>query len=210
MLLLLTGWFGDSLPLACATRKLCAGGPHRHAHRDHLHRRRSPDRQDRQHQFQLHGAEAGGCRACRCIGAPRSATTATACCSAFRLAGERADAVIVNGGLGPTVDDLSQEIAAQAAGVGLVLHEEWLARMEAFFLTPRAQHAAEQPQAGDAAGRRGDARQSDRHRLRLRDGHRQRAVLLHARRAARAAAHAGGADHSAAAGAQRRADRRST
>jgi nicotinamide-nucleotide amidase len=53
--------------------------------------------------------------------------------AAFRLAGERADAVIVNGGLGPTVDDLSQEIAALAAGVGLVLNEEWLARMEDFF-----------------------------------------------------------------------------
>ena len=53
--------------------------------------------------------------------------------AAFKLAGERADAVIVNGGLGPTVDDLSQEIAAQAAGVELVLHEEWLATMESFF-----------------------------------------------------------------------------
>ena len=53
--------------------------------------------------------------------------------SAFHLASARADAVIVNGGLGPTVDDLSQEIAAQAAGVGLVLDEEWLARMEHFF-----------------------------------------------------------------------------
>jgi competence/damage-inducible protein CinA-like protein len=52
---------------------------------------------------------------------------------AFRLAGERADAVIVNGGLGPTIDDLSQEIAAQAAGVELVLSEEWLVRMEEFF-----------------------------------------------------------------------------
>src|SRR5919201_2301542 len=52
---------------------------------------------------------------------------------AFLLAGERADAVIVNGGLGPTIDDLSQEVAAQAAGVELVLHEEWLARMEDFF-----------------------------------------------------------------------------
>jgi nicotinamide-nucleotide amidase len=52
---------------------------------------------------------------------------------AFRLASERADAVIVNGGLGPTVDDLSQEIAAKAAGVDLVLNEEWLARMEEFF-----------------------------------------------------------------------------
>ena len=53
--------------------------------------------------------------------------------AAFKLAGERADAVIVNGGLGPTVDDLSQEIAAQAAGVELVLHEEWLEKMESFF-----------------------------------------------------------------------------
>ena len=52
---------------------------------------------------------------------------------AFQLAGERADAVIVNGGLGPTIDDLSQEVAALAAGVDLVLHEEWLKRMEDFF-----------------------------------------------------------------------------
>jgi nicotinamide-nucleotide amidase len=52
---------------------------------------------------------------------------------AFHLAAERADAVIVNGGLGPTVDDLSQEIAAKAAGVELVLSEEWLAKMEELF-----------------------------------------------------------------------------
>jgi nicotinamide-nucleotide amidase len=54
--------------------------------------------------------------------------------AAFLHAGERADAVIVNGGLGPTIDDLSQEIAARAAGVKLVLSEEWLTTMEAFFL----------------------------------------------------------------------------
>jgi nicotinamide-nucleotide amidase len=52
---------------------------------------------------------------------------------AFRLASQRADAVVVNGGLGPTVDDLSQEVAAQAAGVELVLNEEWLVKMEDFF-----------------------------------------------------------------------------
>jgi nicotinamide-nucleotide amidase len=48
---------------------------------------------------------------------------------AFHRAGERADAVIVNGGLGPTVDDLSQEVAAEAAGVELVLSDHWLQRM---------------------------------------------------------------------------------
>jgi nicotinamide-nucleotide amidase len=53
--------------------------------------------------------------------------------AAFREAGARADAVIVNGGLGPTVDDLSQEIAAQAAGCECVLNQEWLAKMESFF-----------------------------------------------------------------------------
>src|SRR6202047_1061716 len=53
--------------------------------------------------------------------------------AAFRLAAERADAVVVNGGLGPTIDDLSQEIAARAAGVELVLNDAWLARMEGFF-----------------------------------------------------------------------------
>jgi nicotinamide-nucleotide amidase len=52
---------------------------------------------------------------------------------AFQLAGQRADAVIVNGGLGPTIDDLSQEIAAKAAGVELVLSEDWLAKMETYF-----------------------------------------------------------------------------
>ena len=52
---------------------------------------------------------------------------------AFQLAGQRADAVIVNGGLGPTVDDLSQEVAAKAAGVELELNDRWLATMEAYF-----------------------------------------------------------------------------
>jgi nicotinamide-nucleotide amidase len=49
--------------------------------------------------------------------------------AAFQQAGQRADAVIVNGGLGPTVDDLSQELAAEACGVPLVLNEPWLQRM---------------------------------------------------------------------------------
>ena len=49
--------------------------------------------------------------------------------AAFAHAGERADAVIVNGGLGPTVDDLSQEVAAEACGVKLELSDYWMQRM---------------------------------------------------------------------------------
>ena len=52
----------------------------------------------------------------------------------FHLASERADAVIVNGGLGPTVDDLSQEVAAIASGNELELRQEWLEIMEKFFV----------------------------------------------------------------------------
>lgn len=44
-----------------------------------------------------------------------------------------ADVLIVNGGLGPTSDDLSALAAATAAGVELVEHAGWIARMEAFF-----------------------------------------------------------------------------
>lgn len=46
---------------------------------------------------------------------------------------EHADILIVNGGLGPTSDDLSAQAAATAAGVELVEHKEWLAHMEKFF-----------------------------------------------------------------------------
>ena len=53
----------------------------------------------------------------------------------FHLAGQRADVVIVNGGLGPTVDDLSQQVAAQAAGVELELARQWLDRIEAWYIS---------------------------------------------------------------------------
>ncbi len=52
---------------------------------------------------------------------------------AFKLASERVEAVIVNGGLGPTVDDLSQESAAYAAGVELEFHQQWFDKMQDFF-----------------------------------------------------------------------------
>ncbi|WP_273869559.1 nicotinamide mononucleotide deamidase-related protein YfaY [Serratia odorifera] len=44
-----------------------------------------------------------------------------------------ADVLIVNGGLGPTSDDLSALAAARAAGVELIEQPQWIARMEAFF-----------------------------------------------------------------------------
>ncbi|MCK6265079.1 CinA family nicotinamide mononucleotide deamidase-related protein [Vibrio sp. ZSDE26] len=43
------------------------------------------------------------------------------------------DVVIVNGGLGPTSDDLSAEAAAASANEELVLFPEWLDRLTAFF-----------------------------------------------------------------------------
>lgn len=43
------------------------------------------------------------------------------------------DVVIVNGGLGPTSDDLSTEVAAEAAGESLVLNVGWLEVLKTFF-----------------------------------------------------------------------------
>lgn len=51
----------------------------------------------------------------------------------LRERSEQADVLIVNGGLGPTSDDLSALAAATTKGEGLVMHEEWLAQMERFF-----------------------------------------------------------------------------
>lgn len=51
----------------------------------------------------------------------------------LRERSEHADVLIVNGGLGPTSDDLSALAAATAKGEGLVLHNEWLVQMERFF-----------------------------------------------------------------------------
>lgn len=44
------------------------------------------------------------------------------------------DILIVNGGLGPTSDDLSAQAAAQANNESLILHEEWLKTLERYFL----------------------------------------------------------------------------
>ncbi|WP_435927219.1 nicotinamide mononucleotide deamidase-related protein YfaY [Dryocola sp. BD613] len=53
--------------------------------------------------------------------------------SVLKERSEHADILIVNGGLGPTSDDLSAQAAATAAGVELIEHKEWLTHMENFF-----------------------------------------------------------------------------
>jgi len=53
--------------------------------------------------------------------------------SALRDALARADVIIVTGGLGPTVDDITREAVADATGRDLILREDLLAQIEAFF-----------------------------------------------------------------------------
>lgn len=56
-----------------------------------------------------------------------------------------ADVLIVNGGLGPTSDDLSALAAAKACDTELVEHPEWIARMEAYFAEPRPPNGGFKP-----------------------------------------------------------------
>ena len=53
--------------------------------------------------------------------------------AAFRIASERADLVVMSGGLGPTQDDLTREALAQVAGVPLVEDADSLAAIAAMF-----------------------------------------------------------------------------
>ncbi len=63
----------------------------------------------------------------------------------LRERSEQADVLIVNGGLGPTSDDLSALAAATAKGEGLILHPEWLETMTRFFCRARQADGGKQP-----------------------------------------------------------------
>ncbi|MEZ2756916.1 nicotinamide mononucleotide deamidase-related protein YfaY [Providencia vermicola] len=55
--------------------------------------------------------------------------------NAFLERSQHADILIVNGGLGPTNDDLSALAAAKAAGVPLIEHTQWIEVMERYFIS---------------------------------------------------------------------------
>ncbi|MCA9032764.1 MAG: competence/damage-inducible protein A, partial [Planctomycetaceae bacterium] len=52
---------------------------------------------------------------------------------ALQLAVERTDVVLITGGLGPTLDDLTRDVLAQLAGVDLELDAASLSQLEDFF-----------------------------------------------------------------------------
>ena len=51
----------------------------------------------------------------------------------LKLAAGRSDIVILSGGLGPTEDDLTKEVAAEFAGKALVMNEECRDRIRTYF-----------------------------------------------------------------------------
>lgn len=51
----------------------------------------------------------------------------------LRQALDRSDLVITSGGLGPTLDDITKEVAAEVLGLPLELHQPSLEHLEAFF-----------------------------------------------------------------------------
>jgi nicotinamide-nucleotide amidase len=53
--------------------------------------------------------------------------------AAFRIAAQRAGLVLLTGGLGPTLDDLTREALARAAGVELVFHAESFEQIRQMF-----------------------------------------------------------------------------
>ena len=80
----------------------------------------------------------------------------------LRDALDRADVVIVTGGLGPTEDDLTREAVSDVTGAALVDDERILQAIAERFRKRGHADAREQPASGPGAARRGDAAQSQR------------------------------------------------
>ena len=72
------------------------------------------------HQQPVAQPAALGCSGSRSRSTRRWATCWKTIVAAFRIACERADLVVMSGGLGPTQDDLTREALAEVAGVPLV------------------------------------------------------------------------------------------
>jgi nicotinamide-nucleotide amidase len=53
--------------------------------------------------------------------------------AAIHEGAQRADTILISGGIGPTEDDLTRQALASVMGVGLELNETWLAKLDAFF-----------------------------------------------------------------------------
>ncbi len=65
-----------------------------------------------------------------CVGDDKSELTAI-----LLELGKRTDIIIVTGGLGPTLDDLSREAAARATGAPLILDSKVLEKIKSFFVS---------------------------------------------------------------------------
>jgi len=69
--------------------------------------------------------------------------------SALRIALDRADAVLVCGGLGPTSDDITREAIAEVLGVGLVREPAMVERIRGLFLARKRDMAASNERQAD-------------------------------------------------------------
>lgn len=56
------------------------------------------------------------------------------CMDVFRIAGERANIVVMTGGLGPTADDLTRDVLANVSGCPLEFHPPTLKHIEAIYV----------------------------------------------------------------------------